>query len=189
MLLKIDDFTHYAISGKTWGVDIMKAVDRVNFAYNDVCMYGYHRILCELPTNAVQAITKVQKALPNLLVEALALKHGQQSVEDFVKYANTLVRGYELMQNRAKQGGMARINVGELMVEIQQDDGSTNIVYLTQNEDTKKALHIKLGSDIVVYTSKEIGLIIKHDDFTHILKQHYDARLTNMEVNKQSENN
>tara|TARA_R100000700_G_C3111139_1_gene104087 strand:+ start:11 stop:238 length:228 start_codon:yes stop_codon:yes gene_type:complete len=75
------------------------------------------------------------------------------------------------------------------MVEIQQDDGSTNIVYLTQNEDTKKALHIKLGSDIVVYTSKEIGLIIKHDDFTHILKQHYDARLTNMEVNKQSENN
>ena len=189
MRLKIDDLTHYAISGKTFGYDIIKGVEKVNYAFDDVCTYGYHRVLAELPTDIVRGIDQIEKILPELLEQALCLQEGRTSVERFVKYANALVRGYQKMLDFAKQGGLAKLDVCELTVAIEQDDGSTNIVYLTQNEDTKKALLQKLGSDIVVYTSKEMALILDHDNFTHAIKQHWDARLTSVEVNNQSENN
>ena len=178
MLLKIDDETVYSVHDTTYGMDIIKATQLVNYAHQDVCEYGYERILYNMPVKIITGIQKLEKKLQYLLEDALILKEGESSVSTYLKYAQALVRGYNKMKEIARIEGLSKLNIDYYDICIFKEDGSRQIIYFTRDEDTKKALYRKLSSDIVVYTAQEVGEILAHDDFTHAMKREFDARLT-----------
>ena len=99
MLLELDDFHRLALAGKTNGVQIVKAVDMTNTAHQELLEYGKYRIMSCLP---IDLYTKVRKQEGGSYTPAIT-KHYERgdkdmkTVQEFVKSAMSLCKGYELV--------------------------------------------------------------------------------------------
>tara|TARA_R100001463_G_C3526246_1_gene221235 strand:+ start:90 stop:650 length:561 start_codon:yes stop_codon:yes gene_type:complete len=175
MLLELDDFHRLALTGKTNGVQITKAVDMTNTAHQELLEYGKYRIMSCLPIDLYTKVRKQEALVYARYHKALgAGDKDTKTVKEFVKSAMSLCKGYEVVVKTAKDRGLHKLDLD--FFNLESSDGKE--IYVVPTEDMKAILRMELDNDnLCIYSMSELSLLLD-DKIAYELKTKFNATLT-----------
>jgi len=176
MLLELDDFHRLALAGKSNGVKIVKAVDMANTAHQELLEYGKYRIMSCLPIDLYTKVRKQEGIVHTRFHKALrAGDKDMKTVQEFVKSAMSLLKGYELVIKTAKERGLHKLDVD--FFNLESSNGKE--IYVVPTEDMKAILRMELDNDnLCIYSMSELSLLLSDDKIAYELKRKFNAQLT-----------
>lgn len=98
-----------------------------------------------------------------------------KTVQEFVKSAMSLCKGYELVIKTAKERGLHKLDVDFFNLEC----SNGKEIYVVPTEDMKAVLRMELDNDnLCIYSMSELSLLLSDDKIAYELKTKFNAQLT-----------
>jgi len=185
-VLELDSLHRLSISGTPNGIKIIKAMDMINESHKELLYYGKFRVMSCLSIDLYSKVRKQETIVRGRFLKALsASKRDTTTVQEFVKSAMSLIKGYELVIKTAKDKGLERLDVDFFNIEI--SDGRE--IMIVPNEDMKEILRQEKGSDnLCIYSMQELCLLLSDDKIAYDLKTNFNATLTGVSSANQKKN-
>lgn len=185
-MLELDDLHSLSISGTPNGTKILKARRTVNESHRELLYYGKFRVMACLPIDLYTKVRKQEDIVRKKYHKALnASKKDVGIVQEFVKSAMSLVKGYELVIKTAKDRGLEKLDVDFFNIEI--SDGRE--IFVVPNEDMKDLLRTEKGTDnLCIYSMPELCFMLSDDKIAYELKTNFNATLTGVKCADKTKN-